>query len=615
MIDIKNTEGAVILSVPITSDCVVTTELMKQDNITLSWRSVINNVIPLGASIEYGGDRYYLIAPYSPSQISEVEYEYKPVFHSSVIRWQYLPFFHYNKVGGEIVSKEPDWTLTDNPANFMSVICDAIENETGEEWTYTIADNLAASASLSFNNIDIFSALNSIANAFQTEWWLDKANRVLHLSKASFGEPVTLEVGDNINIPSVTNSRSGYFTRFYAFGSTRNIAQDYKGANVNNQTNRRLTLNPVKYPNGYKDIIGNLSESEILTKVLFFDDVYPKSALAITDLKLRLMWKLDNDNNKVQIGTDENGEPVYDQYPIWYFKIPGFEFSKDLLISDKPLSVHFNDGPLTGREFELIYHDTEKDVKTTDGTKIHIDAGDYEINFIEEGTLIIPSITGLVPVDGNSITLFNIVMPEEYKESAYNELEAELDKEISKLQSDLNNYSFDSNKEAFYNNNPNLSIGRTVTYKNGQYSYTTRVIKLETKLDYPFEQKITIGNEQIKGNTQELKEEVVNANQNISLLASINQMTSSLTQAYQRTQKAILDNLAKYSDMFGVDDNGDVYVKMFNGVPRNFYSHGEITAGGYGGSQIPGGTGDYATKDYVDEAIRIAIVDVLNEEV
>jgi hypothetical protein len=67
--------------------------------------------------------------------------------------------------------------------------------------------------------------------------------------------------------------------------------------------------------------------------------------------------------------------------------------------------------------------------------------------------------------------------------------------------------------------------------------------------------------------------------------------------------------------MFGVDDNGDVYVKMFKGVPRNFYSHGEITAGGYGGSQIPGGTGDYATKDYVDEAIRIAIVDVLNEEV
>lgn len=583
--DIKRGEGYVLQSVPITADAVKVEELMKQDSITLSWRSVVNEIIPLGAYVEYEGERYTLLAPYSPSQISEIEYEYKPVFHSRIMRWQHIPFFHYNKVDGNIVSKEPDWTLTDNPANFMAVICDAISNETGEEWTYSIADNLPASTSLSFSNVDIFSALNSIANAFNTEWWADKVNNVLHLSKASFGDPAILEVGDNIKVPSVTNSKDGYYTRFYAFGSTRNIAQDYQGANVNTQTNRRLTLDPVKYPNGYKDIRENLTDDEVLSKVLFFDKVYPKSDLVISDVRVRLMWVLDDNKDKVQVGTDENGDPIYSQYAIWYFKIPGYEYDENALIPAKPLSVHFNSGSLAGREFELSYDGKMKDLDTADGSKFVKDADDYEILFIEEGSYIIPAITGLVPNDGDEITLFNIVMPEEYKQSAYSELEEELDNEIARMQSDLNNYSFESNKVAFYNSNPNLSIGRSVTYKNGSYSYSTRVIKLETKIDYPFEQKITIGNEQIKGNTQELKEEVVNANQNIDLLASINKMTNSITQAYQRTQKSILDSISKYNDMFGVDPNGDVYVKPLpGGTPRNFYSFGEVSSGGIGGN-------------------------------
>lgn len=611
--DIKRGEGYVLQSVPITADAVKIEELMKQDSITLSWRSVVNEIIPLGAYVEYEGERYTLLAPYSPNQVSEIEYEYKPVFHSRIMRWQHIPFFHYNKVDGNIVSKEPDWTLTDNPANFMAVICDAISNETGEEWTYSIADNLPASTSLSFSNVDIFSALNSIANAFNTEWWADKVNNVLHLSKASFGDPAILEVGDNIKVPSVTNSKNGYYTRFYAFGSTRNIAQDYQGANVNNQTNRRLTLDPVKYPNGYKDIRENLTDDEVLSKVLFFDEVYPKSDLVISDVRVRLMWRLDNDSNKVQVGTDDNGDPVYDQYAIWYFKIPDYAFDESSIIAGKALSVKFKSGALSGREFELTYHSEEKKVSTSDGTDFIVNEGDYEINFIEDGSYIIPAITGLIPNDGDEITLFNIVMPEEYKQSAYNELEEELDKEIVKMQSDLNNYSFDSNNVAFYNSNPNLSIGRAVTYKNGSYSYSTRVIKLETKIDYPFEQKITIGNERIKGNTQELKEEVVNANQNIDLLASINEMTNSITQAYQRTQKSILDSISKYNDMFDVDSDGNVYVKPLpNGTPRNFYTFGTMSFGGIDDGESGEGAGTGITSLYDIPEIAVSAANLVD---
>lgn len=580
--EIKDIQGNILIDALVTEQAVKVDELMKQYSITLSWVSVTDEQLPLGAYIEHEGVRYSLLALYNPEQSDEATYTYKPVFEHPIMRWQHIPFFFYTYSEGKVISKELDWSLTDNPANFMKAVCDAILNETGEDWSYEISADLPASASQSFSNTDIFSALNAIAGAFETEWWFDYANKIVYLSKAAYGDAVTLEVGQNIGIPSKNQSKGGYYTRFYAFGSTRNIDQSYAGSNVNSIVNRRLTLNPEKYPNGYIDIREGLTESEILVKTLVFDNIYPRSSLTISDVKVRLMWRLDDNSEKVQIGTDSEGNPVYDQYAIWYFKIPELSFSKDMLIEGKALSVHFNSGALNGREFELTYHDTAKEVTTSDGTSIQVEVGDYEINFIEEGTYIIPAITGLVPMEGDAVTLFNIVMPEEYKVSAYEELEQEVRKEIAKQGEDRNNYTFDSNKVAFFESNPNLAVGRNVLYKNGSTTLATRVIRLETQLDYAFEQKITIGNEQIKGTTQTLKEEVVNANQSIDLLAAINENTEAFQQSLQRTQKAVLDSLAKWGDMWVLDPANGAVRTRYNVIADGTIAMKDLGDGGSG---------------------------------
>lgn len=571
MIDIKDISGKILLSVLITESCEHVEELMQSDHIVLSWDSDKSDILPLGAYIEYGGEKYSLLEPYSPIQKSEGEFSYQPLFKSVVMSWTKVPFFMYTYSSDDaITGREPDWTLTDNPANFMSSICKAIKNETGDTWTYTVDASLSASATLSFQSIDIFSSLNSIANAFETEWWVDKVNKVIHLSKAEHGIAVKLEVGKNITVPTVTAGKEGYYTRFYAFGSTRNIVQDYEGANVNNLVNKRLTLDPVKYPNGYKDIRPDLKQGEIFQKILIFDNVYPSSSLEISDVRVRLMWTIGEDGEKVQVGTDNEGNPIYDQYSIWYFKVPGFVlnntvYSKDnpegMLIPGKALSVHFESGALQGREFELIYHDKAETVSSADGTSVILTPGDYEIKFKEEGTYIIPAITSLIPNNGDEIILFNIRMPEEYTGSAYLELESEMNKEISRLSSDLNNYQFSSNPISFSENNPDLSIGRKITYVNGGYSFSTRVIKLVTKIDFKYIQSITVGNEKIKGNTQELKEEVISANKDINLLSVLNDMTTSLTQSYNRTQQMMLDGFAAIKNIwqFKEDESGAKY--------------------------------------------------------
>lgn len=571
MIDIKDISGKILLSVLITESCEHVEELMQSDHIVLSWNSDKSDTLPLGAYIEYGGEKYSLLEPYSPIQKSEGEFSYQPLFKSVVISWTKVPFFMYTYSSDDaITGREPDWTLTDNPANFMSSICKAIKNETGETWTYTVDASLSASATLSFQSVDIFSSLNSIANAFETEWWVDKVNKVIHLSKAEHGIAVRLEVGKNITVPTVTAGKEGYYTRFYAFGSTRNIVQDYEGANVNNLVNKRLTLDPAKYPNGYKDVRPDLKQGEIFPKILIFDNVYPSSSLEISDVRVRLMWTIGEDGEKVQVGTDDDGNPIYDQYSIWYFKVPGFVlnntiYSKDnpegMLISGKALSVHFESGALQGREFELIYHDKAETVSSADGTSVILTPGDYEIKFKEEGTYIIPAITSLIPNNGDEIILFNIRMPEEYVGSAYLELESEMNKEIARLSSDLNNYQFSSNPISFSENNPDLSIGRKITYVNGEYSFSTRVIKLVTKIDFKYIQSITVGNEKIKGNTQELKEEVISANKDINLLSVLNDMTTSLTQSYNRTQQMMLEGFAAIKNIWQLkeDSNGNKY--------------------------------------------------------
>lgn len=617
--DIKDIQGNIILSVSVSRECEHVEELMKSDYIQLSWNSSSRDILPAGSYIEYKGEKYSLLEPYSPTQKDELEFTYQPQFQSKIMIWGKTPFFMYTYADDTISNREPDWSLTDNPANFMSVVVDAIKNETGETWTYSVADSLPASTSLSFQTTDIFSALNQIANAFETEWWVDKINKVIHLSKASHGETVALEVGNNVKTPSVTYGKEGYYTRFYAFGSTRNIVQDYKGSNVNNLVNKRLTLDPDKYPGGYKDIRDNLSSDEIFSKVLIFDDIYPSSQLKISDVRMRLMWTLDSEGNKVQVGTNEEGAPIYDQYAIWYFQIPDFIFDntiydKDanpqgMLISGKKLSVHFQDGPLSGREFELNYHDKSEAVSSADGTPIQIKEGDYEILFVKEDSLVIPMINNLVPVDGNEIILFNIRMPEEYTASAYLELEATLSREMERMSSDLNNYQFSSNPIAFKEYNPNLSLGRNVIYKNGNYSYPTRVIKLVTKLDFEIEQTITVGNEQIKGNTQEIKEEVASANEDINLLAILNSTTNSLTQAYNRTQQLMLEGFASIKDMWKFDpNNADTIYSKYNVYSEKALSAKGLALGSGGSSGEGGATALYQLNDVAKNASETGVL-------
>ena len=173
--------------------------------------------------------------------------------------------------------------------------------------------------------------------------------------------------------------------------------------------------------------------------------------------------------------------------------------------------------------FELAYFDKNnaKEIPSNqnDGDSgINIKAGDYQIMFYQSGDVIIPTNQeeGLYPrgnnlpdLTCNIVVLFNIKQGQQEIASAQEELAKRTKKEIERRFKDNNNYTFSSNPVAFEEKNPNLHIGQKVIFNDGQgYELSTRIIKIDSKIDFPFIQSITVGNQAVKGAITQLKEDV-----------------------------------------------------------------------------------------------------------
>lgn len=611
-IDIYGISGDVICSVLITKDAVSHEELMTSDYIQLSWNDDKTIVLPAGAYIIYQDEKYSLIEPYLPLRENEAEYKYTPQFHSRIMIWDKIPvpLYTYESDGLTIKSREMDWDFTGSPADAMYMVKQAIKNETGENWTIQLSESLPATITISSQSNSIFSLLTSIANECKTEWWADKSTNVLYLSQCKKGTELTLKVGDNVGVPTVTQSKDGYYTRFYVFGSTRNITQDYQGGQATNHiVNKRLTLDPIKYPGGYKDtkghfdngvFVSDLQKGEVFIKTLYFDDVYPKSKLTISDVRARLKYRLDTNGNKVRIGgTDE--EPAYEQYAIWYFQISGLNFDPSTIIEEKELAVSFESGQLAGRDFKLTYHEKASVVNdSADFTPFNVKAGDFEINIDKSTGNIIPGMAYIIPQNGDDVILYNIEMPDEYVASAQEELELELDKEMESYTCDNNSYEFDSYPVSFYDDGTDLNIGQSVAYVNGDKILHTRVIMVEKRLDFSFQQRIRIGNEIIKGNTQQLKEEVANVNQNIDVIKAFNELSISLSNAYANAQREMIEGFAAIKNIWEFDNDESHWTTDDSGnkiktikSKYNVWSSGYISALGTNTSEDSSGTGSF----------------------
>ena len=200
--------------------------------------------------------------------------------------------------------KETEWNWTGLAINLVQEKFVPFLNKYGADntdigtgWTAVVDSDLKASETCSFQSMDFLSALSHAAQQFECEWHLDYENKILYFGHINITtSELVFEVVNNIDKPTIRENNEGYYNAYIAKGSTRNISQvNDKGENI--QVNKRLKLNPEKYPDGYIDRRKSTSEP-LVVKELIYDDIYPSLDLYIYNPRARTRYLLDSNTGE-----------------------------------------------------------------------------------------------------------------------------------------------------------------------------------------------------------------------------------------------------------------------------------------------------------------------------
>ena len=593
MIKIYDINDKLLMQAEVTSAAKREQEMSKSDYITLSFSAAEKVILPVGAYINYTYKidkvrevtrKFLLLESYEPTQSDECSWKYTPQFQHPKMILSKTPFFIYTRNSQNVEVKQNVWSFVGTTSALSEKIKDFLNKDLmfGEcGWKVIFSNVTANTVNVSFSDNDFISALTAITNAIgdNCEWHIDYDDEIIYIGKVLIGAtPVVLEVGKNVGVPSINNSKEGYYNAFSIFGGTRNITQvNSKGENVSSgdirlqldEGNGTMTIDGKECSYSIDkystlDLRADKTKEPLFTKVLDFSQIFPSLNTYVYNVRGRVKYVLDDNNKKIPISYNADGSvKEYKTFTVWYMKLAypttekvegktiinttvddgvthywyDFEVTDDLLINGKNIGCsfepNFNTGalstPLAGRGtngdyvgFELTYHKEASSSHTSDDVSkdnFSVLAGDYEIIYQEDNEVIIPTNKEemLIPrgerlpsLKCNITVLYNIAMADTiYYEDAQNRLLEKAKEEIVRLLSDLNNYEVKSYSDVFLEENPQLQIGQSVTYKDGHgYELATRVLKLSTNIDYDFIQSITLGNQAIKGTITQLKEDV-----------------------------------------------------------------------------------------------------------
>ena len=450
----------------ITSSAKREEELSKSDYISLSWNSTEKVILPVGAYINhtYKIDkvrevtrRFLLLEEYEPTQTDEMSWKYTPEFQHPKMVLSKVPFYIRTRNSQNEEIKQHIWSFVGTMATIAEKLKDFLNHEIvigNAGWTVHYDETNSNTINVSFNDNDFISALSAIANAIgdNCEWHIDYDNEVIHLGKVSDDNgDVVLKVGENVGVPSISNSKESYYNSFAVFGGSRNITQlNNKGENISSSDIRlQLDKGGGSMLIDGKDIAYTIDEYSTIdlrqdrakepqfTKVLDFSDIFPSLNTYVYNVRGREKYVLDNDTKeKIPLTYNTDGSvATYKTFTVWYMRLAyptteevadkklinttiddgvthywyDFEITDNLLINGKNIGCSFEANfnkdalstPLAGRGsngnyvgFELTYHKEASSSHSSDdvsGNDFSVLAGDYEIVYQEDNDLIIPT--------------------------------------------------------------------------------------------------------------------------------------------------------------------------------------------------------------------------------
>lgn len=451
--------GTEILDAPVTKEAIIKYVLMGDYYIELPFNLLEPTTFARGSYITYKGRKFEIMSTVRPEFDNKTGgYKYTLKFEA---QQNHMKRFVCFWLGGD--NPEAVFHNTTDLESFAALIVANMNKQLGgENWqvgTITV-DNPKATKLVSFNGDKCWDILNTIAETFETEWWTEENGDLISLcfGKLDFGSPEEFRQGNVVkNIPAKKGDDSSYGTRFYVFGSTRNLTSDYGQAPQGGETNHVSEIR-LRLPDGqrYIDAIPGLSGSDIVEQVVFFDDIYPKNTETVTSIETVV-------------------EGQTDKAYVMYCKDTPFRPSD--MIKGETLGATFTSGSLMGRDFELSINYKPETWKPEDGfdKKFEIIA---QVESSGESQLIIPN-ESLHPEPGDTFVITGVKLPKERIEEAEKELLKAGESYAAKHSSDTDVYDCETNPVYCQENKKNYDAGQAVRLVDPRFGESGRLSRIQ----------------------------------------------------------------------------------------------------------------------------------------
>ena len=495
MINIKDTSNNIRFSTEINTGSKRKFTLMNEDYIILKFSVEEPIYFKLGDYADTELGLFELVDPYKPTlNESTGGYDYELRLDAYYWKWKNKMFRFNPEVGGS----EASWKLTSTLDVHLGVF---LRNLTALGYTYKGTpfeikiDSTVSNTSklVIYENINLIDALSQMAETWECEWWVE--DNQICFGRCEFGDPVDFEIFENVENMTREESKTTYATRVYAFGSTRNIPNNYRPVDesvvVNGIVQKRLMM-PVGVP--YVDAYPDMTTEEAIEDVVVFEDIYPRRTGTMSSV---------TPVEKPEEIENPDGTTTESTYTAYQFKDSGITFSKDYILPGEELRIVFQTGAMAGMDFAVRFNPKDDPEKLEDGSW-NPEAQLWEIVRNEDYGRMLPADT-LIPKNGDTYNLYGFDSTSEVfndmVSSAEEELEEAAKKYVEKTKIDPNTYPCTMMSDYMYNDGNvrtnEFTVGARINLINPAYfenGRVSRVIGFEFDLDIPYSSPIfTIG--------------------------------------------------------------------------------------------------------------------------
>lgn len=435
---IYDNQGLVVMTVSPDNSSQWNHEVGVENVVTVNFTTWEFKVLQVGWYILVDGKRFSLKSEYRPKHIHNSKYTYNVKCYGREHDMQDILFCRLNQGNDDL---ESIFAYDGTPMELLQkVVANMNRNADGVKWK--VGEAIVANRkTINFNGIYCWDAMNEIAQAFNTEWWMD--GEYLNLTKCVHGESVALGYGQGLKA-GLTQNESGsnalFFTRLIPVGSSKNIDRSKYGYSTLQLPGREK----------YIDVNTYLGLKEYREEAAF-SNIYPHREGTISSVRSE---KRTN---------EETGE-----YTVYFVKDAAIPFNPDeYMIGGEVIHMNFNSGNLAGKDFEVNWNNSTQEFEI--------------INQYPDETTQLPG-GNLIPSIGNKYVLSNIRMPDEYNRAAEQEYKEAVDAFLAEYAKDTSIYSGSTDYIYITRNNVPLSVGQRVKLlseiyfgNNGRESRITRI--------------------------------------------------------------------------------------------------------------------------------------------